>query len=138
MGGHVEVNNAPPVMGQHQKHAQDLETKGGHGEEVDGDQLREVIVQEGTPGLRGQPAAAHHVFADAALSDVKTEFEQLAVDAGCAPQGILPAHLADQVPDLAGNHRSSGLAAAHLPGPKPAKAGTMPGHARFWLDDGQG
>jgi len=69
----------------------------------------------------------HHVFADAALSDVDTEFEQLAVDAGCTPAGILPAHLADQSSDLVGNRRPSGLAAPHLPAPEPAKAGTMPG-----------
>jgi hypothetical protein len=71
------------------------------------------------------------------LSDVDTEFQQLAVDAGCTPTGILPAHLADQSADLEGNRRPSGLAAPHFPGPEPAKAGTMPGHDRFRLDDGQ-
>jgi hypothetical protein len=78
------------------------------------------------------------VFADAALSDVDSEFEQLAVDAGCTPTGILPARLADQSADLAGNQWPSGLAAPHLPGPKQAKGDTMPGHDRFWLDYGQG
>src|SRR6516225_1639861 len=51
VGGHIEVENALTVMGQNQKHVKDLKTEGGHGEEVDGDQLREVIVQEGAPGL---------------------------------------------------------------------------------------
>ncbi len=125
-------------MGQNQKDVKNLETEGGHGEEVDGDQLPEVIVQKGAPGLRRRLAAAHHVFADAALADVDTEFAQLAVDAGCPPTRILPAHPADQVSNLAGNDRSSRLAAAHLPGPEPAKARTMPGHDRFGLDDGQG
>jgi len=50
---------------------------------------------------------------------------------------ILPAHLADQISDLAGNSRSSGFAMPDLPGPEPAKAGTMPGQDRFGLDDGQ-
>jgi hypothetical protein len=49
--GHVAVNNTTTVMGQNQKHVKDLETEGGHGEEVDGDQLRDVIVEEGAPGL---------------------------------------------------------------------------------------
>ena len=44
VGGHIEVKNAAPVMGQNQKHVKDLETDGGHREEVDGDQLREVIL----------------------------------------------------------------------------------------------
>src|SRR5437870_13723380 len=39
MSGHIEVQNAAPVMGQHQKHVKDLETDSGHGEEADGDQL---------------------------------------------------------------------------------------------------
>jgi hypothetical protein len=60
------------------------------------------------------------------------------VDAGCTPSGILPAHLADQISDLARNVRSSGLDVPHLPGPEQTRAGTMPGYDRFWLDDGQG
>jgi hypothetical protein len=32
------------------------------------------------------------------------------VDAGCTPSGVLPAHLADQISDLARNDRSSRLA----------------------------
>ena len=49
MRGHVEVNNAPPVVSQYQKHVKDLETQGGHCEEVDGDQLLGVVLQEGAP-----------------------------------------------------------------------------------------
>jgi hypothetical protein len=66
-------------------------------EEVDGDQLLGVIVQKCAPALGRRPAAAHHVFAYAAFPDVDAQFEQLAVDAGCTPTGILTAHLADQV-----------------------------------------
>jgi len=60
-------------MGQHQKHIKDLETDSGHREEVDGDQLLGVILQKCAPGLRRRLAAAHHVFADAALTDVDAE-----------------------------------------------------------------
>src|SRR6266481_6205446 len=137
MSSHIAVDNATPVMGQHQKHVKDLETDRGHSEEVDGDQLLGVILQKGAPGLRRRLAAAHHVFAYAALTDVDAEFEQLTVDAGRTPTGILPAHLADQISDLARNDRSSGLAAPHLPGPEQTKAGTMPGYYRFRLDDGK-
>src|SRR5229473_6191112 len=108
MSSHIAVDNATPVMGQHQKHVKDLETDRGHSEEVDGDQLLGVILQKGAPGLRRRLAAAHHVFAYAALTDVDAEFEQLTVDAGRTPTGILPAHLADQISDLAANDRSAG------------------------------
>src|SRR5271167_3135838 len=52
VGGHVEVQDATPVMGQYQKHVKHLETDGGHREEVDEDHLGEVVLQEGAPGLR--------------------------------------------------------------------------------------
>ncbi len=135
--GHVAVQNAPSVMGQNQKHIENLETYGRHSEEVDRDQLLGVILQERAPGLRRRLATAHHVFADAGLADVDAQLEQLPVNPGCTPPRIIPAHPADQIANLARNDRPSGVAAAHLPGPEPAKASTMPGPDRFWLDDGQ-
>src|SRR5208283_3072674 len=111
VGGHIEVQNATPVVGQYQKHVKHLETDGGHREEVDRDHLREVVLQESAPGLRWWLAAAHHVLAHASLPDVDAELEQFTMDARCTPDGILPAHLADQISDLAGNDRPSRLAA---------------------------
>src|ERR1700758_658843 len=91
MGGHIAVNNTTTVMGQYQKHVKDLETEGGHRKEVDGDQLGDVILQKGAPGLRGRLVAAHHIFADAGLADVDDQLEQLPVNAGCTPTGVLAA-----------------------------------------------
>src|SRR5580693_4171649 len=124
-------------MGQHQKHVKDLEADSWHGEEVDGDQLLGMVLQKCAPGLRRRFAAAHHVFADAALTDFHAELEQLTVDPWCTPRRILSAHLADQISDLTENDRSSRLAVPHFPGPEKTKALAMPGHDRFGLDDGQ-
>jgi len=44
MSGHIKVKNTTPVMGQYEKHVKDLETDGGHSEEVDGDQLHRMIL----------------------------------------------------------------------------------------------
>ena len=137
IGGHIEMENAPTIMSQHQEHVKHLEANRRHGEEIDGDQLLGMILQEGAPSLRRRLAAAGHVFAHGALTDVDAKLEQFPMDAGCAPTGILPAHLADQISDLARKDRSSGLAMPHLPGPEQPKAGAMPGNDRFWLDDGQ-
>src|SRR6266704_4527658 len=101
VGGHIEVQDATPVMGQQQKYVKDLEPDGGHGEEVDRDELLGMVLQEGAPSLRRRFAAAHHIFADTALSDVDAQFEQFAVDARCTPTGIVPAHLANQISDFA-------------------------------------
>jgi hypothetical protein len=138
MSGHIEVQDAASVMGQHQEHVKYLEVDRRHREEVDRNHLLGVILQGCAPGLRWRFARAHHVFADTALSDADAEFEKFAVDPWCTPVGILSAHLADQFSDLAGNDQSSRLAAPHLPGPEQAKAGTMPGNDCFWLDDDQG
>jgi hypothetical protein len=109
----------------------------GHREEVDGNQLREVILQESAPGLRGRLAAAHHVFAHAALPDIDAKLEQLPVNTGCTPNRILPAHPADQISDLARNDGASWSATLDLPSPEKAEAGTMPGNDRRGLNDGQ-
>jgi hypothetical protein len=96
-----------------------------------------VILQECAPGLGRGCASAYDVFADTTLPDVDAKLEKFTVDAGCTPSGVLPAHLADQISDLARNQRSSRLAVPHVPGPEQAKAGMMPGKDRFWLEDGQ-
>ena len=105
--------------------------------EVDGNQLREVVLQEGVPGLRRRPAAAHHVFTHAALPDIDAEFEQLTMDAWCAPSGIFTAHPTDQVADFEGKRGSSRLAAPNLPRPEETKPPAMPGYHRLRLNDGQ-
>ncbi len=127
VGGHSEVQDATPVMGQYQKHVEDLETDRGHGEEVDGDQLLGVILQECAPGLR------RRLLSPMSMPSLSSSPWMRSAQ----PSGILPAHLADQISDLARKDRSSGLAAPHLPGPEQPKASTMPGKDRFWLDDGQ-
>jgi len=96
-----------------------------------------MILKECPPALRGRFVTSQHVFADTALSDVDAEFEEFAMDAGCTPSGVLPAHRADEISDLARNDRPSRLAAPHLPSPEQSKAGTMPSQDRFWFDDGQ-
>ena len=44
MSRDVEVQYAPPLMGQHQEHVQNLEADSWHGEEVDRDKLLDVVV----------------------------------------------------------------------------------------------
>jgi hypothetical protein len=48
MGGHIEMENAPTVMSQHQKHVKHLEANRRHGKEIDGDPLLGMILQKGT------------------------------------------------------------------------------------------
>jgi len=51
VAGHVEVENAATIMDQDQKHVEDLEANGRYGEEIDGDELGDVVLEESAPGL---------------------------------------------------------------------------------------
>ena len=59
VGGHIEVENAPAVMSQHQKHVKHLKANSRHGKEIDGDQLLGVILQESSPILRPWPCTIY-------------------------------------------------------------------------------
>src|SRR5262245_29835959 len=104
----ANVQNPTAVVRQHQEDVQDLEADRRDGEEVDGYRGGEVILEERAPRLRRWFPTAH-VLADAALTDVDAEFEQLAMDAWCAPERILAAHSADQLADVV-RHRWAVLA----------------------------
>ena len=78
---------------------------------------------------------ADQVLADAGLTDVDAKFEQFAVNAWRAPEWILAAYLADQIPKVLGNRRPSGLAVTDLPGPEQTEALPMPGNHSLRLDD---
>ena len=54
MLGDVEVDDAPAVVGEHDEDEEDAQAGGGHGEEVDGDQVADVVGEERPPGLRGR------------------------------------------------------------------------------------
>src|SRR5215468_35799 len=66
---------------------------------------------------------------------MEAQLQQLAVNAGCSPRGVLCCHTKDQGPDLLA-HR---LSASNLPGsgepfPIQAKASAMPLHHGSWRD----
>jgi len=137
MCGDIKVDHPAPVMRQHQKHVQHLESERRRGKEVDGNQALDVIVQEGTPGLRGRLAVPRHVLGHAGLTNLDAQFQQFPVDVGGAPQRVLTAHPADQIADLAGNGGPTHAAMPNLPGPEKAKSLAMPGDRGRGSDDVQ-
>jgi hypothetical protein len=50
--GDVEVDDLAVVQGEHDKREKDLEVDRGHGEEIHGDELRHVVLDERPPGLQ--------------------------------------------------------------------------------------
>src|SRR5438132_11533349 len=57
MRGNVEVEDAPAIVSEHDEDEQDAQARGRNGEEIEGDQIRDVIGKERAPGLRGRCAA---------------------------------------------------------------------------------
>jgi hypothetical protein len=51
MLGDVEVDDPPAMVGQHDEDEQDAQARGGHGEELDGNQVPDMVGKERSPGL---------------------------------------------------------------------------------------
>jgi hypothetical protein len=102
------------------------------GEEVDGRELRNVILEERPPRLRW---TSDHVFGNGSLRNLNVQLHQLTVDPGCAPDRVLAAHGSNQIADLFRNWRPSGLSVPNLPSPIPTKSLMMPADDGFRHDD---
>ena len=50
--GHVEVEDAPPMVGQDNEDEEDVQVSGGNGEAVDRDEIVDMVDEERSPGLR--------------------------------------------------------------------------------------
>ncbi len=69
-----------------------------------------MIVEERAPGLRWRLSMSHHVLGDGGLSDLDAEFQQLAVNARCAPAWVVATHHPNQIPNLVRYPASTWLA----------------------------
>jgi hypothetical protein len=72
--GDLEVHDLPAMMQQDHEHVEHPEGRGRYGEEVDGDEVGEVILEERSPGLGGWLWARRHEPGNGALRDVEPEF----------------------------------------------------------------
>src|SRR5262249_47169022 len=118
MGGHIEMDDPPAIVSQHQEHVQHLETNCWNGEEIDRHRGLDVILKEGLPGLRGRLALARHVLAHARFADVDAEFEQFPMDAGRTPKRMITTQLPNEFAHILWNGWSSSLLTANFPRPE--------------------
>src|SRR2546427_2092214 len=86
--GHVEVDDAPAMVGEHDEDEEDAEPRGGHGEEIDRDQVPDVIGQKRPPGLRGRGAPLREQPRDGALGHIDAELQKLTMDSRGAPERV--------------------------------------------------
>ena len=64
MSGDVEMHDTSPIMAEDDKREEYSKRRCRCREEIDGDDLSDVILQERTPSRRGRLASADHVLLD--------------------------------------------------------------------------
>jgi len=124
--GDIEVDDPSAVMGEDDEDEEDAEASGGHGEEVDGDQVADMVGEERPPGLRGSGGSPGHEPGNCAFGDFDAELQELSVDAGCTPQRIRCGHFSDEGSDLGIDGRAAAGPAAGQLGPVVAEASALP------------
>src|SRR4030095_13615455 len=116
MSRDCEMENASPVMCQHQKYIEDLKLYRRHCKKVDRYEALEMVLEEGPPSLRGWFSTAHQALADTRLTDLDAKFKQLAMNARSSPQRVFAAHGANQLANFLRHAWSPKSSASNLPG----------------------
>ncbi len=124
--GHVEVDDAPAMVSEHDENEEHAQARGGHREEIEGDQASDMVVEERPPGLRRPGAPLRHEPGDGALGHVDAELQELAMDSWGAPEGVRGGHAGDQSFDLGMDGRATSGRAARELGPVLAEAAPLP------------
>jgi hypothetical protein len=124
--GHVEVDDAAAMVRKHDEDEQDAQARGGHGEEVDGDQVLDMVGEEGPPGLRWLGAPLRHQAGHGALCYVDPELDELAMNARGAPQRVGGSDMRDQSSDRRVDRRPTGHRAGRELGPVVSEAPPLP------------
>jgi hypothetical protein len=128
MLGHIKVDHTPAVMSQHYQDKQDPKCSGRNREEIDGNQLRYVIVEECLPGLRRGSLTFRDEARDGPFRDKDTQLQQLAMNPWCTPKRVRCGHLSYQVSNLASGFWPADAFSPRNPSPEEAETLSMPGH----------
>ena len=89
--GHVEVEDTPAMVSEHEEDEKHSQACAGDREEVDRDQVPDVVGEERPPGLGRRGAPLREQPGDGALGHVDAELEELAMDSRGSPERIRPA-----------------------------------------------
>jgi hypothetical protein len=73
--GDVEVDDVTATMREHDEDEEHSESRGRHGEEIDGHQVVHVISQEGAPRLRRRFGMSQHVLRHRRLRNGDAELQ---------------------------------------------------------------
>ena len=132
MPRHLKPQQLSPAMAEDQKRKQEIKGQRRNDAQIDcGDRLS-VISKKCLPALRRRLRRSHQVFRDSRLGNFEPEHQKLAMDPGCAPQRVFPAHPPDQIAQLTIDLRPP-CPISGFPAPEGFEAGAMPPQDRLRL-----
>jgi hypothetical protein len=128
MSGYVEVDDAPPAMGDDEKAVKDAKSERRRCEEIHCSSRFAMIFQKRHPSLRrlGISRSLSHPAQYGSFRNVEVQHLQLTVNAWRAPSAILRDHVKDQFPQFPADTLSPhALAMPGEPGPIEPEACSM-------------
>src|SRR5215471_11918995 len=121
MRRYVEMHQSSTIMLDHDEDIQNLEECCRNREEVDGNQLFRVVLQERPPGLRWRLRMPDQVFANRGFRNLDSQLEKFAMDSGCFPAHIISTQSPNEVARFFRDTWPPRLSMANLPGPVPTE-----------------
>src|SRR5215469_13229099 len=102
---HVEVQDAPPVMTDHEEAVEHAERNRRDREEIHGCNDLPVVAEKGEPPFSWFVISrcAFHPTGDRSLREIKPEHEEFTMNARCSPGRVLGNHSKDEIASFLGN-----------------------------------
>ena len=88
MSRHVEVDDPPTLVTEHDEAEQHAEADRRHGEEVDGGDVADMVLEKGPPSLRRWFPVSDHVLGHRPLGEIDAQQSQLRSDPGSPHKGF--------------------------------------------------
>ena len=140
MLGDVAVQDAPPIMSDHEKAVQHAKPDGRNREEVHCGNHFLMVPQKDQPTFTrlGVLRRSFHPAGDRPFRDVETEHQQFPMDAWRSPSRVLRHHAEDQLPHLLRCRPSPNRSPdSEDQPPIHPKASPVPANNSFWSDDNE-
>jgi hypothetical protein len=107
MLGDVEVDDPPAVVSDYNEDEQDAEARGGHGEEIDGGQVPDMVGEERPPVWDGGECRFGSSRETVRLATSMPSFRTSPWMRGAPPKRVRGGHAGDQSPDLGVDGRAT-------------------------------
>jgi hypothetical protein len=86
MLGHAKMDDPSAMMNEHDENEEDAQANGGNREEVEGDEISDMVVEERPPGLGWRRAPLRHQPRHGSLGQLDAEPEKLGMNTWRTPE----------------------------------------------------